>query len=68
MGNDTPGGIAGMLAYYIAVGGKPECVNNYYALYEKVTPNDIISIAQKYFVESNLTIGTISADDTCPVK
>ena len=68
MGNDTPGGIAGMLAYYIAIGGNPDCVNNYYTLYEKVTSNDIISIAQKYFVESNLTIGTISADDTCPVK
>jgi zinc protease len=68
MGNDTPGGIAGMLAYYIAVGGNPYCVNNYYMLYEKVTSNEIISIAQKYFVESNLTIGTISADDTCPVK
>jgi len=68
MGNDTPGGIAGMLAYYIAVGGNPECVNNYYSLYDKVNSNDIIKIAQKYFVESGLTIGTISADDSCPVK
>jgi len=68
MGNDTPGGIAGMLAYYIAVGGNPECVNNYYALYEKVTSNDINNVAEKYLIESYLTIGTISADDTCPVK
>ena len=68
MGNDTPGGIAGMLAYYTAVGGNPECVNNYYNLYEKVSSNDIINIAQKYFVESNLTIGTISSDESCPVK
>jgi zinc protease len=68
MGNDTPGGIAGMLAYYIAVGGNPDCVNNYYALYEKVTSNDINNVAEKYLIESYLTIGTISADDTCPVK
>ncbi len=68
MGNDTPGGIAGMLAYYIAIGGNPDCVNNYYALYEKVNAENLMSIAQKYFQEANMTIGTISADDTCPVK
>jgi zinc protease len=68
MGNDTPGAIAGILAYYIAVGENPECVNNYYNLYDKVNANDLTKIAQKYFVESGLTIGTISADDSCPVK
>lgn len=68
MGNDTPGGIAGILAYYIAIGENPESVNNYYDLYDKVKANDLIKIAQKYFVESGLTIGTISADDSCPVK
>jgi zinc protease len=68
MGNDTPGGIAGMLAYYIALSGDPESVNNYYSLYDKITPDDLMNIAKKYFIESALTIGTISADDTCPVK
>lgn len=68
MGNDTPGGIAGMLAYYIAVGGNPQSVNEYYKLYEKVSVEDLMNIAKKYFVESTLTIGTISGDDSCPVK
>jgi zinc protease len=57
-----------MLAYYIALSGSPESVNNYYSLYEKITPDDLMNIAKKYFIESALTIGTISADDTCPVK
>lgn len=68
MRNDTPGGIAGMLAYYIVLTGDPESVNRYYELYGKITPEDLINTAKKYFNESSLTIGTISADETCPVK
>jgi len=65
---DTPGAIANTLAAFISLGGNPECVNNYYELFEKVTADDIINIAKKYFVETGLTIGTISADENSPVK
>ena len=68
MRNDTPGGIAGMLAYYIVLTGNPESVNNYYSLYGKIKPEDLINTAKKYFTESELTIGTISADENGPVK
>ncbi|MCX6159819.1 MAG: insulinase family protein, partial [Ignavibacteriae bacterium] len=68
MGLDNPGSVAGSLAYYIAITGDPEAVNKYYALYDKITPEDIMNAAKKYFVVTGLTIGTISGDESCPVK
>jgi zinc protease len=65
---DNPGAIANTIAGFISVGGDPESVNNYYALFDKVTAEDIINTAKKYFVETGLTIGTISSDDNAPVK
>jgi zinc protease len=65
---DNPGAIANTIAGFISVGGDPESVNNYYELFEKVTAEDIINTAKKYFVETGLTIGTISSDDNTPVK
>ena len=60
---DNPGEIAGMLGSYVSLTGNPESLNNYYALFDKVTPEDIMAVAQKYFVETGLTIATISDDE-----
>jgi zinc protease len=65
---DNPGAIANTITAFISVGGNPESVNNYYAMFDKITAEDIINVAKKYFVETGLTIGTISADESCPVK
>lgn len=65
---DNPGAIANTITSFISVGGNPECVNNYYAMFDKLTAEDIMNVAKKYFVETGLTIGTISGDESCPVK
>ncbi len=43
--------------------GEPESLNNFYALYDKVTNEDIKMVAEKFFIESGLTIATISEDE-----
>ena len=68
MGLDNPGSVAGSLAYYIAIAGDPEAVNKYYALYDKITSEDLMNVAKKYFVVTGLTVGTISGNESCPVK
>lgn len=68
MGMDSPSNIAEALSYYIWVTGDPESINRGYAMYEKVTPQDIMNVAKKYYVTSGLTIATISEAENCPVK
>src|SRR5690606_32644963 len=60
MNMDSPTAIAEELSYAIWVSGDPEAFNKLYAQYEKVTPEDIMQVAQKYFVPEQLTIATIS--------
>jgi zinc protease len=68
MGMDSPTNIAEALSYYIWVTGDPESINRAYAMYDKITPQDIMNMANKYYLTSTLTIATISGDETCPVK
>lgn len=68
MGIDNPAAIANSLCHYIYLTGDPESVNRLYALYDKVTIEDVKMAASKYFIESGLTIGTISADEKGGVK
>jgi zinc protease len=68
MGMDSPTNIAEALSYYIWVTGDPESINRAYAMYDNVTPQDIMDVANKYYLTSTLTIATISGDETCPVK
>jgi zinc protease len=63
MGIDNPSAIANSVSHYIYLTGDPESVNRLYALYDKVTIEDVKMAASKYFIESGLTIGTISADE-----
>jgi len=59
---DSPDVIANSLAHYIYLTGDPESLNRLYALYDEVTIDDIKNAANKYFVDSGLTIATISPD------
>jgi zinc protease len=68
MGIDNPDRIANSLSHYIYLTGNPESLNNTYERYDEVTVEDIEMVANKYYVESGLTIATISADENGGVK
>ena len=68
MSIDNPDAIANSLSHYIYLTGDPESVNKTYALYDKVTVEDIKMVANKYYVDNALTIATISADENGGVK
>ncbi len=60
MGIDTPDAIANSLSHYIQLTTDPETVNRLYALYDKVTVEDVKMVASRYFVTTGLTVATIS--------
>ena len=62
MGIDNPSTIANSLSHYITLTGNPESLNKLYDLYDKVTVDDIMMVAEKYFTPTGLTIATISED------
>ena len=68
MSIDTPDAIANSLSHYIYLTGDPESVNKIYALYDKVTIEDIKMVANNYYVDNALTIATISEDDNGGVE
>jgi len=68
MNIDNPAAISESLAHYTWLTGDPETVNRIYALYDKVTAQDIMNVAKKYFVPTGLTIGTISAGTEGGIK
>jgi len=65
---DSPDQIANSLALYIWLTGNPESLNNYYSLYDKVTAEDIMAAAKKYFNNNSLTIATIGPGEVGNVK
>jgi len=65
---DNPDVVANTLCHYIALTGDPETVNRIYALYDKITVEDVKKIAAKYFTPAALTIATISADEEGGVR
>ncbi len=68
MGIDSPTSIAEALSSYVWVTGDPESINNAYVMYDKVTPQDIMNVAKKYYISTGLTVATISGDASCPIK
>jgi zinc protease len=65
---DSPDQIAGSIGQFVWLSGNPESLNNYYALFDKVTARDIMNAAKKYFVPESLTISTIGPNATGGVK
>jgi zinc protease len=63
MGIDNPDAIANSVSHYIYLTGDSESLNRAYALYDKVTIKDVKMVADKYYVDSGLTIATISSDE-----
>ena len=56
----TTDGVAGTLAFYVSLAADPGTLNKLFGLYEKVTPGDIMNMAQKYFKPANCTIVTLA--------
>jgi len=46
--------------HYIQLATDPETLNKLFDLYEKVTPEDIQNMAQKYFKKTNSTVVTLA--------
>ena len=68
MGIDTPDAIAQSLSHFIQLTGDPESINRTYALYDKVSAEDIKQAARQYFIPEHLTIATISDDELGAMK
>jgi zinc protease len=62
MSLDNPNSVAYTVGHYFQLTGDPESVNELYALYEKVTPNDIMKSARKYLTKENRTIVTLTEE------
>jgi zinc protease len=58
--NSSPA-IAASLAPYILLRRTPDTINKVFALYQQVTPQDIRTMAAKYFTETNRTIVTLAS-------
>jgi zinc protease len=56
----TTDGVAGSLAFYINLTSDPGSVNKMFGLFEKVTPQNIMDMARKYFEKSNSTVVTLT--------
>lgn len=56
MNLDTPDRVAGRLAHVVAITGGIDAVDGYYTALAKVTPDDIMNAAKKYFVPDRRTI------------
>ncbi|HKQ73784.1 MAG TPA: pitrilysin family protein [Blastocatellia bacterium] len=54
--------IASALAPFIALRRTPETINQLFALYQRITPEDIRAAASKYFVDDHRTIVTLSSE------
>lgn len=66
MGMNSPDAIAQNLSYFIWLTGDPESLNHCYAMYEKITAEDLNKAATKYFDKMAMTVATISPEATSP--
>jgi len=57
--NSSPA-IAAALAPYILLTRTPDTINKVFALYQQVTPDDMRTMAAKYFTDNNRTIVTLT--------
>jgi zinc protease len=58
---DSPGAVARTLAHFLNLTGDVESINRVYALYEQVTPEDLMALARKLFVPEHRTTATLRA-------
>ncbi len=56
---DNSEAIAAAVTRFVALRRTPETINNLFALYGQVTPEDVQNIARQYFVEQGRTVVTL---------
>ena len=66
MGLDTAGSVARSLAHYIALTSDPEAVNRVYAIYDRITPEDVRNAARRYFARTGRTVVILSHKESAP--
>jgi zinc protease len=59
MSLDTPSRVARHLAHYLALTGETETVNRLFAMYDRITPEDVREIAASCFVPSGRTVARL---------
>ena len=57
---DNSEAIAGALARAVSLRRSPETLNRLYAMYERITPEDLRNVARKYFVENGRIVVTLA--------
>jgi len=57
---ETTDGIASTLAFYLSLTADPGTVNKLFDLYEKITPQDLQDMANKYLAITNSTVAALS--------
>ncbi|MBA7561071.1 putative zinc protease [subsurface metagenome] len=62
-GLSTNSGLAGMLSYYGAVAGDWRYITTFLDLLERVTPEDVMAAAKKYFEPRNRTVAELVRDE-----
>ena len=60
LGLDNSESIAGTVAQFVALRRTPETINKYYDEFAKLTPGDIQRAAQKYLIDQNLDVVTLT--------
>jgi zinc protease len=53
---------ANVAAQFVALTGRLDAINSYFALYDKVTPADVKRVAAQYFTPANRTVVTLKSD------
>jgi zinc protease len=66
MGLDTAAGTAESLAHFVSLTGDPNAVNELYATYERITPEQIRDVARRTFNAAGRTLVTLRYKE--PVK
>jgi len=61
LGMNNSEAIASTLAHYVSLRRTPETINKLYSLYEQVTAEDLMRMAQWCFAESGRTVVTLSS-------
>lgn len=60
---DNANNVANSISHYIELTGDPESVNRIYALYDQVSPDDIMAVAKKYLTSTNRTVVVVTQEE-----
>jgi zinc protease len=65
---DSTNAIARALGSFLELTGNPDSLNEIYATYEQVTPEDVQRVAKKYFSPENRTVVTLLSEKDAAAK